>query len=279
MRLNEKGLSLIFAIIFLLIVAVLAAVLASLVSTDADIAFHEFRSSEAQYVADGGIEYALETGIFPNYSFPPYSGRGATPSIALGDGSFFVDPPTVLTAAIDESATSISVVSTVSFGSPAITRRIVIGSELLDCTILNATTFSPCTRNQNSPPIVPPTNPDLDHAIDDSVYPATTLDGGLAAVAKIIPVATTVGYLIPGTITIDSEEIYCTGTDTNPAVCGAGKVACFTDCTRGYKGTTPIGHGDGQTVYQYVITSTGTVPTGIVGNAQRVVRVTVGLLD
>ena len=63
-------------------------------------------------------------------------------------------------------------------------------------------------------------------------------------------------------VRIDSEFIYC-----------ANKTATtFTGCIRGYKNTSAVAHaaGTSTTVFQYIITSTGTV-----GSARRIVRANV----
>jgi hypothetical protein len=262
MGLNEKGLSLIFAIIFLLIVAVLAAVLASMVSTDAEIAFHEFRSAEAQYIADGGIEYILKNRIFPDYSM-------TGTSINFGSGSFTVDSPAYTTVLVPGgSGVTITVNSTNWFTtyptSGSGTVGLILGGEEVECTGINPTEFTGCNDFSGGP--ITGGQP-----VETEVYPVTQLNIGGPLLPGDCPITvnSTRGFLSQGMITIDKEHIYYAGTTATT----------FTGCIRGYKGTTAVAHPDGRSVYQYAITSTGTVPTGIVGNAQRVVRVTVGLLD
>ena len=266
---NDKGLSLIFAIVILLIFAVLAAVLTSVVSTDADIAFHEFRSTEAQFVADGGIEY-----ILANRTFPDYSMIGAT--VNLGDGSFTVDTPAYTTGVVPGPGVpnvTITVNSTNWFetnpapGLGAV--GLIIGGEEIECTAVNpATQFTTCNSFSGGPVTG-------GQSVDTEVYPVTHLLNAVVIGGPLLPgacpiaVISTRGFVPIGTISIDSEIIYYTGTTATT----------FTGCTRGYKGTTDVAHPDGRSVFQYVITSTGTVPTGIIGDAQRVVRVTVGLLN
>lgn len=190
---NDKGISLIFAVIFLLIVAALAAVLASLVSTDADIAFHEFRSNEAQYVAEGGIEYALKIGTLSTCTF-------VAGPLNLGSGSFTTT------------------------------------SQNYDCAVVS----------------------------DD---PLTSLSDVVNVTINAGPnCGETTDYLIPGTLRIENEYLFCKGTSPNS----------FTDCDRGVANTTASNHPQDSLITQCVVTSTGTVPTGIIGDAQRVVRVTVG---
>ena len=281
MGMNEKGLSLIFAIIFLLIFSVLVSILSSLVSSDVDMAFHDFRSGQAQYVADGGIEYALGTGTFPNYSYPPFSTRG--PGMTLGDGTFIVDPPTVLTGPTGipppDPTPVIAVVSTVGFADPAVTGsnvRITIFSEILECTGITPATFTTCSRGVGT---IPPTV--ISHPTDSGVYPVTTLNGatgagcGAGLTINVNPYARrdlVAGFLPTGVIRVDNELMLYTGVTV-----GAGDVITqFTGVTRCYRGTGGPNHPNNRPVYQHVITSTATVPTGIIGNAQRIMRVTVG---
>lgn len=94
--------------------------------------------------------------------------------------------------------------------------------------------------------------------------------GGLAPTSVSSPVAigdttvdviSTADYRAPGTITVDSENIFC-----------QGKTGVqFTGCTRPWAGSTPAAHSIGAAVTQCVVTSTGAV-----GNARRVVQATVG---
>lgn len=89
----------------------------------------------------------------------------------------------------------------------------------------------------------------------------TTLSNPLGAGGATIDVLSTANYSIPGTLTIDSENIFC----------AARTATQFTDCTRPWAGSTPAAHGAGAAVTQCVIRS-----TGVVGQARRVVQVTVG---
>ena len=207
-------------------------------------------------MADGGIEYALGTGIFPNYSYPLFSTR--PPEMTLGDGTFVVDPPTVVADdPLAAGAATVNVDNTSSFfAGPG---RIVIDTELIEYTGTTGTSFTLVTRGAGG-------TTDTDHVRDNSVYPVVTTTAVVNAIVTTIPVLYTAGFLIPGVINVGSEYMFCTGTDATPA---------FINCTRGYK-SVAAGHPLGSNVFQYVITSTATVPTGIIGNAQRIVRVTVG---
>jgi hypothetical protein len=174
--------------------------------------------------------------------------------VSLGTGSFTVSTPTYLTADPGAAGTTINVQSTATFPNAG---RIIIDSELITYTGKNATQFNVgVTRGAGG--TINVAHPTANAA----VYPVTTVtvDPGGAT----ITVSSTVGFIIPGVIGIENEYIHCTGTN-------APTDTQFTNCTRGYKSTTPAVHAGGTNVLQYMLTTTGTV-----GNAQRMVREAIG---
>ncbi|MBI3392394.1 MAG: hypothetical protein HY039_04330 [Nitrospirae bacterium] len=202
---SQRGGSIIAAVFLIIVIGFLGAIVVSLVSTQSFQSVGELKSTEALYIADGGIEYALKTGTNYNYSYPVWSSRaGATvanpcPSasaIALGNGNFCVDPPTVLTATIVAGAVTIPVVSTTGFPASGI---LTIDSEQIAYTGTTPTSFTGLVTTAG-------------HNQDAAVYPATTLTVDPGAAGTTISVASTPGFLIPGIIKIDSEYIHCTGT-------------------------------------------------------------------
>lgn len=224
---KQKGASIIVVIAIMLILAVMGSALISLVRTGTDISINELGAEQAYSIAEGGKEYILANRNFPNYS-------QVTP-ITLGTGSFTVSTPTYLTAAVTISATTITVASTSSFPSSG---KIRIDAEVLTYTGTTATTFTG---------VFPATNI---HTNGNAVYPVTTLTGSdLTAVATTINVTSTTGFLIPGIIKSQDEYIYCT----------TATATAFSGCIRGYHGSTARSHTTNNNVYQYVITSTGTV--------------------
>jgi hypothetical protein len=90
------------------------------------------------------------------------------------------------------------------------------------------------------------------------IAPATVTDNPLAAASTTINVTSTVNYVIPGAIRIDSENVLCAGT------AGGNQ---FTGCVRGWAGSAAAVHNAGATVTQSVVTS-----TGVSGDARRVVQ-------
>jgi hypothetical protein len=84
-------------------------------------------------------------------------------------------------------------------------------------------------------------------------------------------VGDTTGYVIPGTITVESEYAFCNGTSGGPPP------NTFTECARGVKGTTAAAHGAAVQVTQCTVTSTGTYSSGVFfGDVNRTVRANVG---
>jgi MSHA biogenesis protein MshP len=232
---NQKGVSLIAAVFIIVIVAFMGVIFLTLFTSSSSTSINDLQSAQALYVAEGGKEYILE-----NRSFPSYSTGGAT--VNLGSGNFKVSTPTYLTADPGAAGVTINVQSAANFPNAG---RIVIDSELIDYTGKNALQFTGATRGVGGTTAV--SHPTANAA----VYPVTTVtDNPLVAGSATINVNSTLGFLIPGIIKIDEEYIYCTGTNTNTQ---------FTGCTRGYKGTTADSHPQLRNVFQYAITSTGTV--------------------
>jgi hypothetical protein len=252
---NRSGVSIIAVVFLIVVVAFLGVIVVSLFTTQSAQSVGELNSTQALFIADGGIEYIFRNRAFPNYSMNTYPGGGGVSSIALGNGIFQVTTPTFLTVQVNVGDTSVTVDSTSGFASPS--GRIVIDSETLTYSAVGPTSFTLSAAATSS------------HAAGNAVYPVTTLNGAHNAITNTINVASTSGYLIPGVIKIDSECLHCTGTSSGNQ---------FTGCTRGFKNPPcgpAAGHPGGSNVYQYVVTSTGSVSTIFGGMAQRVVRVTV----
>jgi hypothetical protein len=261
---DEQGLALIVAVVILLLFAIMAVVMVSLVSTDSDISLYQFRSGEALNIGIGGQQYTMMQ-TYPNYSRPPYSTRGGTPQVNLGSGGFTVDPPAVLSAGITNAASTIPAVCfdrgnvvncNTIFPAPG---RILIGSELIDYTGVGAGNFTGATRGRDGSLAVA-------HVIDQGIYHATGLTANVNNAVATIPVGSTVGFTIPGTIKIDQEFLYCTGI-----------VGGFSGCTRGAQGSQAMAHNALATAIQVPVTVKATVATGIVGNAQRILQAQTGV--
>jgi hypothetical protein len=275
---NRSGVSIIAVVFLIVVVAFLGVIVVSLFVTQSSQSVGELNSTQALYIADGGIEYAFRAGTFPNYSYPVWSSRaGASatnpcPSgtgIVLGQGEFCVDPPTVLTGPIGTSVpVNIPVVSTTGFPSAGLIR---IDSEVIQYTSTTATTFN--VPNIASYRGYAGTSAAA-HTADAGVYPATTLGGGAlpndcTALSSIPVNFDTSEFLSSGVIKIDSEYFHYTG--KSALAFGTGVAGSVTRC---FKGSTSTIHTPTTAVYQLWITSTGSVSTIFGGTAQRVVRVT-----
>jgi hypothetical protein len=236
---KSRGVSIIAALFIIMILAFMGLVFLSFISTSSFTSLNNMQSAQALSVAEGGLEYILANRTFPNYSM-----SGAT--LNLGAGSFTISTPASLTVDPGAAGTTITVQSTANFPN---TGRIIIDSELIDYTGKTATTFNPATRGVGGTFAVA-------HAVGNAVYPVTTVtDNPLAVGSTTINVASNVGFSIPGTIIIDTEYISCSGVNGTTQ---------FTNCTRGYRGSPATAHPNAGNVFQYALTSVGTV-----GNGQR----------
>ncbi|MEE9522661.1 MAG: hypothetical protein V3W05_07635, partial [candidate division NC10 bacterium] len=99
----------------------------------------------------------------------------------------------------------------------------------------------------------------------------TTLSAAIDASTTTIPVTSTSGYAPYGRITIDAEPIDYT----------AITATSFTGARRGANNTTAAAHTSGASVNQHqaTVTSTGTIPSGSIGDAKRVIEVVASLPD
>ncbi|HYA86648.1 MAG TPA: hypothetical protein VEI57_06265 [Nitrospirota bacterium] len=239
---NQRGVSLVAAVFIIVILAFLGTMFLTVVIRSDMAAVNDLQSTQALYVAEGGEEYALATLTFPNYA--------VSTNTNLGSGYFTVATPAITSGLTTTTAATINVNSTANFPASG---RIVIDSEVIAYTAKTAIQFNgTVTRGADG------TTATL-HASGNSVYPVTTVSSNPGTVNPTsISVASTTGFSIPGVIQIGSENIYCSGTSGGNT---------FTNCVRGYDGTTNAGHAAGSDVFQYMITSTGTV-----GSAQREVR-------
>jgi|GEM_PF-6934466 len=275
---NHGGFALVAAIVILLVFSVVAALMVSLVSNDSDISLYHKRASEATYIANGGMQYAMMDyyPLYPDFSIPPFSTRGVTPQVNLGAGGFTVDPTGVLSAALSAISTTIPAVCLdkgVSVGCNTLfpgSGRIVIEGELIDYTGVTAASFTGATRGTGATPASA-------HALDAALFHAASVTGDnlgignrVVAPDTTILVSSALGFMVPGTIKIDQEYLYCTGSTATS----------FTGCSRGAQGSQAQDHNipgnltgsQGSTAVQMTMTVSGKIATGISGNAQRVIK-------
>lgn len=248
---NQKGASIIAVIAVMLILAVMGAALISLVTTGSDVSVNQLQSEQAFNVAEGGLQYVLKRGPFPNYST-----NGTW--INLGAGQFKVDTTAYLTSDIAAEAGTIPVDSTAAFPTAG---RITIGTDFgITYTNTDGTNFLGASGGQA-------------HYQNDSVYPAVELTGGFGnnCAAPASPFSIDIaenprGFDITRPFFIGNEYFYCTGKEVILPY-------KFTGCTRCYAGSSAEAHpANNSYASQYILTSTGILSS----NAQRVVQIGVG---
>ncbi len=245
---NQRGVSIIAAIFIIVILAFMGVMFISLVNTSSVTAVNNLQSTQALQVAQGGIEYILNFGTFPNFSMGGVSKN-------LGAGQFLTSTPAYLTAAVNLGNTTINVKSTAGFypGSVAVPGWIIIDADTISYTGSTGNSFTGVA------------NITAAHAIGNAVYPVASLTTALAnnCTSPVTIHSSYAGnnFLMPGIITIGTEMFYCTGDTMGPP-------GSFNNCTRCYQGTVSATHAVATgNIYQYVVTSTGTV-----GNARRTIR-------
>lgn len=300
---TQSGLSIVATILALLIFSLFIAVAVSLVTTGANIGVQETQGQQAFDIAEGGIQYAAKTRNFPNYV--------VNPAVNLGVGSFTTAVPT-LPFNVGAGDLAITVSSTSGFlqaapptdtdywvmlcdsgGNP--TPDLILSStcEKISFTTINPTSFTGGTRGRHSSTAAPHLQNAvvLTYSWNPSI--TTTLHGNTSANTSKICVNSTAGFTIPGFIQIadtnpnenQTEDIFCSGTGTTTAACGASctvPTACFTGCLRkAFDGDgNGIAHSDTTPLYQseigVITSSTGIISNPLAGNVQRVVQATFG---
>ena len=127
---NQRGVSIIAAIFIIVILAFMGVMFLSFVNTSSFTAVNDLQSTQALYVAQGGLEYILNYGTFPNFSM-----GGVSKSLSASE-QFLTSTPAYLTAALNVGATTISVNSTAGFyaGSVAWPGWIVIAGDTISYT-------------------------------------------------------------------------------------------------------------------------------------------------
>ena len=218
---KSRGVTLIAAIFIIVVLAFMGVAFLSMVSTGGFSALNEMLSTQAFFIAEGGLQYTLGLN---RSNMPNYSTNGAW--INLGAGRFRVDTPAYLTANIAAGAGTIPVDSTTAFPAAG---RLSIGDDFgITYTGKNATNFTGASGG-------------LAHLQNNAVYPATKLNAAIAndpacaALPVINVVENTGGFDIPGIIFIDTEYFYCTAR-------GPLTPFPFQNCQRCYAGSSPAAH-------------------------------------
>ncbi len=142
---NSHGVSLIAAIFIIVILAFMGVIFLTMFTTSSSTSINDLQSAQALYVAEGGMEYSLLTGAFPNFSVGPISlGSGTFITVSQYIGPGGIAPATVTDNPLSAAATTINVTSTANYIIPSV---ILIDSEYILCTATSGgNQFTGCTR-------------------------------------------------------------------------------------------------------------------------------------
>jgi Tfp pilus assembly protein PilX len=250
---RQRGAFLIIAAVFMLIVLVfMSMVFLTTFTTSTSTTMNELQSTQALFIAEGGLQYTL---ALNKTNIPNYSTNGTWKN--LGAGQLKVDTPAYLTANIAAGAVTIPVDSTASFPT---TGRLAIGNHYgITYTGKAATSFTGASGG-------------LAHNQYDAVYPAARLSAVISAAScadlPTIDVAgdDTGGFDISFPFFIDTEYFFC----------AAKTQYQFQNCQRCYRGSSKAAHNTNSYCSQYMLTSTGRIPSGLATYAQRVVKISAG---
>jgi len=274
---RQQGVSIIAAIFIITILAFMGVMFVSLIGTGSFTAVNDFQSTQALYLAEGGLEYGKEfLRPYSNWYALTTDPVNVATDQALGAGSFTTTinfPATSLSNNLGGGAgnTTIKVRTTNKFPS-TFPFFIKIDGEYVSCTASTATTFT-CNRAQLNSTIA-------NHFAGATVLPVLNLSLNITNTDTTIRfTGDSSKFLLRGTLNIDDsingdEEITYSGIQTTPSL-------AFTGCQRGQNGTTAVAHtasnGDSttsayitsiQSTKEAFVNSTGSV-SGL--NVQRVV--------
>lgn len=133
---NQSGVSIIAAIFIIVILAFMGLVFLTLFTATSSTSINELQSTQALYVAEGGMERALYGLRTDTVCASPPPGSVTYNNISIGQGSFTVTEtlyspavPTTLSAAITNTDTTIPLVSTAGYAPHG---RIQIDFEKID---------------------------------------------------------------------------------------------------------------------------------------------------
>lgn len=248
---KQRGVSLIAAIFIIVVLAFMGVMFVSLIGTGSLSSVNDLQSAQALSIAEGGLQYTL---ALNKNNMPNYSTNGAW--INLGAGQFKVDTISYLTADILAGAATIPVPAGSTASFPTAGRLAINGDFGITYTNKNPANFTFAAGGQA-------------HLQNSAVYPAAQLaNPGLNGVCGTVPINVvddTGGFNIPGIIFIDTEYFFCTGKTQFQ----------FQNCQRCYANSAAAAHPQNRYASQYVLTSTGRVPS-LSGNAERVVQINTG---
>lgn len=301
-RRSDRGASLLAAIVLIILIGFFGAIAMNLTGTQNSSALNETQSSQALYIAEGGLEFANRS-LAQNLDFYRSTADPiALPATTLGNGSFVVNaflPVTLLRTRIPNgtSTNPIRVYATARFptsGYLQIDDNLGGAGEFIQYTGIAADTFTGVSRDRTINGI---NGAGTSHERSSRVYPVTTLStallnniGGTSCVpttmATSIGIAAHPKFLPAGTISIassadptDPEEIGYAGSTTSGGVITlSGVVRCLNGTSSAHSVGDPVTSvlvDGGGPDYEASVLSTGTVTIAGLSSAVRAVRKTV----
>lgn len=142
---KPKGVSIIAAIFIIVILAFMGVMFVTLIGTGSLTAVNDLQSAQALAIAEGGLQYALMTGVTCSYNYP---------GIALGAGIFTTTSQlsTAVTDTMDAVTTTVPLQAAppVTFIIPGV---VMIDAEHLFCAgPIVGNNFTNCIRGWAAPP-------------------------------------------------------------------------------------------------------------------------------
>jgi len=141
---NARGVSIIAAIFIIVVLAFMGVMFVSLIGTGSLTAVYDLQSAQAFVIAEGGLQYALKTGVTCSYN---YAG------ISLGAGSFTTTSQlsTAVTNTMDDVTATVPLqaLPPATFIIPGV---VTIDSEHLFCSGIAGNSFTGCIRGWAAPP-------------------------------------------------------------------------------------------------------------------------------
>lgn len=141
---DRKGVSILAAIFIIVILGFMGTMFVSMIGSGSLTSVNNLQTTQALYVAEGGLEFALRDGTFPNYTYPATalgSGSFTTTSQYIGPGG--IAPATITDNPLSAVATIVNATSTANYVIPG---AVQIDSETIYCTGAGAVQFTGCTR-------------------------------------------------------------------------------------------------------------------------------------
>jgi Tfp pilus assembly protein PilX len=296
---HQRGFLLAVAIVLLVVGSMLAAAMAYMVGTSGSSASDNLQSGQALFLAESGLEFETRRMAQNLDWYRSTADPFDQTTQGFGQGSFTVQtnlPATMLRAHANSGDTTITVYTTNRFPnfnatpSPPTTCSpcylqldddINGGAEYVRYTGISGNTFTGLTRNLSIGTTPAHTGTSGARNRGSAVYPVTTLSVALPANCTApanVQIVAHSKFLGAGTLDIEGEEIsYKNSSNSGGVMTLTGITRCLDDVT-GPPGNTPASHAVSAPVTPVLIGDFSkdyeaqVVPTGTVGNTQRVMN-------